>query len=93
MPDLHDSFSVAHAAALGGPDWLQRRRRVAAEEFCTAELPSPSEEEWRYSPVAELHLENYRPAPAGGSKRRRGGATGPVSAGLIDSGCETAWRR
>ena len=66
MPDLADIFSVAYAAALGGPDWLQQRRRAAAEAFGVAELPSPGEEEWRYSPVAELHLETYLPASSAG---------------------------
>lgn len=78
MPDLHDTFSVAYADALGGPDWLQRRRRTAAEAFGRSELPSPSEEEWRYSPVAELHLETYLPASAEGND---GAADGLLAGG------------
>lgn len=66
MPELHDVFSAAHAATLGGAGWLQQRRLAAAEAFGTAELPSAGEEEWRYSPVAGLHLEAYLPAPVTG---------------------------
>ncbi|MCY3925654.1 MAG: SufD family Fe-S cluster assembly protein [bacterium] len=78
MPDLHDVFSVAHASSLDGPDWLRQRRRAAAEEFRAAELPSPGEEEWRYSPVAELHLETYRPASPSGANGAADYAGGPV---------------
>ncbi|MDE0654836.1 MAG: SufD family Fe-S cluster assembly protein [bacterium] len=79
MPDLQEIFSVAYAAGLGGPDWLQQRRREAAEAFRTAELPSSSEEEWRYSPVSELRLETYRPAPSGGANGAAGDDTGPAA--------------
>lgn len=50
-------------AALPGPTWLRDRRRAAAERFEAAGLPSTDEEVWRYSRVAELDLEAYRPAP------------------------------
>ena len=86
MPDLHDIFSVAHAATLGGAGWLQQRRREAAEAFGTAELPSASEEEWRYSPVAGLQLEAYVPAPPGGTNgpaADRGGPGATAGAGAL----------
>ena len=82
MPDLHDTFSAAYAATLGGPDWLQQRRRVAVEAFRAAELPSPSAEEWRYSPVAELHLETYLPVPSSGAN---GAESGPGAGGVPGS--------
>ena len=85
MPDLHDVFSVAYAAALGGPDWLQQRRRAAAEKFRAAELPSSSEEEWRYSPVAELHLETYLPASSGGANGAGSDESGSGAGGRLGS--------
>ncbi|MCY4629307.1 MAG: SufD family Fe-S cluster assembly protein [bacterium] len=64
MPDFGDVFSVAHAASLGGPAWLQQRRAGAAEALGDASLPSAAEEEWRYSPIGKLRLDGYRPVPA-----------------------------
>ena len=63
MAVLHEAFSVAHAASLPGADWLRRRRTAAAESLVDASPPSPSEEEWRYSPVGDLSLRSLRPAP------------------------------
>ncbi len=67
MADFRQVFSVAHAEALGGPAWLRQRRLKAAEAVSSAQLPSPSEEVWRYSPITELRLETYQPAPAAGA--------------------------
>ena len=60
MPPLSDCFSVADAASLPGADWLRRRRMAAADALSTAELPSAAEEVWRYSPVGEIDLDDYR---------------------------------
>jgi len=62
-PDPLSAFTVDAAAELGGPDWLQARRRAAAERFGAAELPSEQEEVWRYSRIGELDLERFAPAP------------------------------
>lgn len=58
-------FTAATAAALAGPDWLRDRRVAAAEQFAAAELPSVSEEVWRYSRVADLDLAAWSPATGG----------------------------
>ena len=50
------------AAALDGPDWLSERRALAAARAAETAPPSPSEEVWRYSPVAELELDHHHPA-------------------------------
>ena len=42
-------------------DFLVDERVAAAERFAGAEMPSTSEEIWRYSRVDELDLERYRP--------------------------------
>jgi Fe-S cluster assembly protein SufD len=56
------AFTADAAGALGGPDWLRSRRADALERFTATALPSPEEELWRYSRVAELDLDRYRPA-------------------------------
>jgi len=55
-----------------GPDWLQSRRREAAQAAVDAGLPSSSEELWRYTPIADLDIARFYPvvvppvaAPAG----------------------------
>ena len=62
------TFTPDASAALGGPDWLRARRAAALDRFSATPLPSPEEELWRYSRVAELDLDRYAPAiepPAG----------------------------
>jgi Fe-S cluster assembly protein SufD len=55
-------FTPDAAAALGGPDWLRRRRAAAAEQFASTALPTAEEEIWRYSRIGQLDLDRYRPA-------------------------------
>jgi Fe-S cluster assembly protein SufD len=45
---------------LGGPSWLQARRRAAAAAAAELPLPSVDAEEWRYSRIAEVDLDRYR---------------------------------
>jgi Fe-S cluster assembly protein SufD len=54
-------FTVAGATAVEGPAWLRRRRTAAAERFEATNLPTADEEVWRYSRIADLDLERYRP--------------------------------
>ncbi len=61
MPELSETFSVAHAASLPGSGWLRQRRARAAELFQATALPTADEEEWRYSPVGKVDLGAYRP--------------------------------
>jgi len=56
------TFGVDAARRLPGPDWLVARRALAAERFAASELPTTSEEIWRYSRIEELDLARYRPA-------------------------------
>jgi Fe-S cluster assembly protein SufD len=49
------------------PDWLTARRATAAREAELAELPTPGQEVWRYSPVDELDITRYTPAADGTS--------------------------
>ncbi len=60
MPEPAETFSVADAAALPGADWLRQRRVAAAEAFRVTPLPTAAEEVWRYSPVGEFRLDDYR---------------------------------
>ena len=63
-----DAFTPAAASLLEGPDWLRAERAGAAERFAATELPTESDEIWRYSRVGRLDLGRYRPvaAPAPG---------------------------
>jgi Fe-S cluster assembly protein SufD len=52
--------------ALGGPEWLVKRRNDAAIKLASLSLPTEQEENWRYGAVDELDLERYAmSAPAG----------------------------
>ncbi len=56
------AFTSDASVALGGPDWLRSRRAAALDRFGGTPLPSPEQELWRYSRVAELDLDRYAPA-------------------------------
>ncbi len=57
------SFTADASRALGGPDWLVRRRMAAVERLAEVELPTAAEEIWRYSRVDDFDLDRYRPVP------------------------------
>jgi Fe-S cluster assembly protein SufD len=63
------AFSADAVAALPGPGWLRELRQEAWEHFVAAELPSESEEIWRYSRIDYLDLDKYRPVPPPQSAR------------------------
>lgn len=56
---------------------------AAAEAFASSELPSPDEEVWRYSRVADLDLARYAPVDAAGTPLSPGELRAPV-AGILD---------
>jgi Fe-S cluster assembly protein SufD len=54
----------------GEPEWHIQRRLEAWERFLSLPLPSPKQEDWRYTDITTLHLEDYpavgwRDAPKG----------------------------
>ncbi len=61
------AFGPERAVALGGPAWLRQRRSDAADELAVMPMPSEKEELWRYTPIEELHLDDYAPRPSPGS--------------------------
>lgn len=73
------AFSAERSAALDGPAWLQARRADAFARFSSLELPTPAEEIWRYTPIADLDLDAFS-APAATSA---GPTTGPST--LVDA--------
>src|ERR1700690_2422263 len=80
------AFTAEAARALGGPDWLVRRRAAAAERLTDIAWPTPSEEIWGYSRIDQLDLDRYRPfAPdelgAPGDERAPGGGPWAAEAG------------
>src|SRR5258708_23030892 len=58
------AFTADAARALGGPDWLARRREIAVERLADVVWPTPSEEIWRYSRIDRLDLGRYTPFTA-----------------------------
>jgi Fe-S cluster assembly protein SufD len=59
-------FSAGAVPALPGPGWLRQSRLASWERFSASELPTESEEIWRYSRIEELELSRYAPCPPGG---------------------------
>ena len=57
------SLTADAVRALGGPEWLAQARLDAFERFSASGLPSPEEEIWRYSRVADLDLDSFEWEP------------------------------
>jgi Fe-S cluster assembly protein SufD len=79
----------AAVAALGGPEWLRRRRLDALERFRAAPLPTEAEEVWRYSRIDSLDLDAYRLAGPGGPEP--GGWPPPLAGALEAAGPPAGW--
>jgi Fe-S cluster assembly protein SufD len=60
--DLLTTFSAEVSSALGGPDWLARRRAEAWQRFCASSVPTEAEEVWRYSGIDTFDLDAFGPA-------------------------------
>jgi len=43
----------------GEPEWHIQRRLEAWERFSSLPLPTPKQEDWRYTDITTLHLEDY----------------------------------
>ncbi len=77
------TFTADASSALGGPDWLVRRRAEAWQRFAASNIPTEAEEVWRYSGIDAFDLEAFAPAP-----RASGEHSGPqlaVARRLADS--------
>jgi Fe-S cluster assembly protein SufD len=51
----------------GEPEWHIQRRLEAWERFSSLSLPSPKQEDWRYTDITTLHLEDYAAVGWGGA--------------------------
>ncbi|MDM7461788.1 MAG: hypothetical protein P3X24_009110, partial [bacterium] len=47
------------ARALGEPEWHIQRRLEAYDRFLQLPIPTPKQEDWRYTDITTLHLEDY----------------------------------
>lgn len=56
------NFSPALSSALEGPEWLRSLRRDAAASLDSTPFPDKTSELWRYSRVADIDLDRYKPA-------------------------------
>ncbi|MEN3001111.1 MAG: Fe-S cluster assembly protein SufD [Armatimonadota bacterium] len=59
LPGLTAERIERLARALGEPDWHIERRLEAFERFLQLPIPSPKQEDWRYTDITTLHLEDY----------------------------------
>ncbi|GBC92857.1 FeS cluster assembly protein SufD [bacterium HR15] len=59
LPGLTAERIERIARALGEPEWHIERRLEAFERFLQLPLPSPKQEDWRYTDITTLHLEDY----------------------------------
>jgi Fe-S cluster assembly protein SufD len=80
------SFTPDASRALGGPDWLARRRAAAAERLADLAWPTAAEEIWRYSAIDRFDPERFAPVPVDelglpGSSDVPGGGLLPAEAG------------
>ena len=57
------TFTADASSALGGPDWLLRRRAEAWDRFSASSVPTEADEVWRYSGIDAFDLDAYAPAP------------------------------
>ncbi len=64
---------------LPGPDWLRAQRAAAARRAAEAPMPTFELEEWRYSPIDQLRLEDFAPT-----------ATPPVDVDVVGAHVEGA---
>jgi Fe-S cluster assembly protein SufD len=75
-PVLSSAFTPERSSSLGGPAWLQERRAHAVERLAAAEaaggiVPTTEPESWRYSRIAELHVDRYDLATGDGAVEGR----------------------
>ena len=74
-------FTADTASGLGGPTWLQARRRGAYERFDAADLPTTAEEVWRYSRIDDLDLDDFAPATGAAPDA----AMGPSATAIVEA--------
>lgn len=80
-------------AELPGPPWLAERRRRAVAGLDLSALPTPDEEIWRYSRIADLDLSSLEPlgkAPAELAPEQPPPSAASLTAGLNACGWVTA---
>jgi len=80
------AFTADASRDLPGPPWLEQRRLEALERLDGIAWPTPAEEIWRYSRIAEFDLARYRPVPPEeigepGDERAPGGGPWAAEAG------------
>jgi len=78
------TFTADASSALGGPEWLVRRRADAWHRFAASSIPTEAEEVWRYSGIDAFDLDAFTPAPPPAAKEGSG-ASFAVARRLADS--------
>jgi Fe-S cluster assembly protein SufD len=60
---LQDLDIRSGATLADGPDWLEPRRRAAADRFAAVGFPASRDEEWRFTPIGPIAQGSWRPSP------------------------------
>ncbi|MGH9045376.1 MAG: Fe-S cluster assembly protein SufD [Acidimicrobiales bacterium] len=90
------TFDSGRSSELAGPKWLKARRAAAFERLSTLSLPTADgSEAWRYSPIDEMDLDSYFPAPgvASSSGSVALGQTFGSAVGVLHAGRLVALKR
>jgi Fe-S cluster assembly scaffold protein SufB len=59
LPGLTAERIERVARSLGEPEWHLQRRLEAFERFLQLPIPSPKQEDWRYTDITTLSFEAY----------------------------------
>ena len=75
------AFAEIERQGLGGPAWLSQRRREAIARFAELGLPTPRDEDWKYTPLAPITATTFDMALDGDGQEPSEEAIAPFCVG------------
>ena len=73
---------LAAIDGLNEPETLRNARRQGWERYAELPMPTPKSEEWRYTDISDLRLEDFEPVLAAGRSGGSAGGSAEVGGGL-----------